>query len=137
MDNARNVKLLIYLYEMMSWLKINFTKSEVILIHGDEEKCVELAKLFNYQISCFPIKYLGVPVSPSRIHVKDWDLVIEKNEKKLAVWKGGTMSSAGRTTLINSSLSNTIVYHMSMYLLPKTVAGVLDKQRGIFFLAGW
>jgi hypothetical protein len=69
--------------------------------------------------------------------VKDWDLVIEKNEKKLAVWKGGTMSSAGRTTLINSSLSNTIVYHMSMYLLPKTVADVLDKQRGIFFLAGW
>jgi predicted metal-dependent RNase len=59
MDNARNVKLLIYLYEMMSWLKINFTKSEVILIHGDEEKCVELAKLFNYQISCFPNKIFG------------------------------------------------------------------------------
>jgi hypothetical protein len=27
MDNARNVKLLLYLYEMMSGLKINFTKS--------------------------------------------------------------------------------------------------------------
>jgi hypothetical protein len=38
------------------------------------------------------------------------------------VWKGGTMSIAGRTTLINSSLSNTIIYHMSMYLLPKTVS---------------
>jgi hypothetical protein len=88
MDNARNVKLLLYLYEMMSGIKINFTKSEVILIHGDEEKCVELAELFNCQIGCFPIKYLGVPVSPSRIHVKDWDLVIEKNEKKTGNMEG-------------------------------------------------
>jgi hypothetical protein len=89
MDNDRNVKLLLYLYEMMSGLKINFTKSEVILIHGDEGKCVELDELFNCQIGCFPIKYLGVPVIPSRLHVKDWNPVIEKNEKKLAIWKGG------------------------------------------------
>jgi hypothetical protein len=82
LDNARNVKLLLYLYEMMFGLKINFTKSEVILIHGDEGKCVELVELFNCQIGCFPIKYLGVPVSPSRLHVKDWNLVIGKNEKK-------------------------------------------------------
>jgi hypothetical protein len=43
------------------------------------------------------------------------------------------VSLASRTTLINSNLSNTIVYHMSMYLLPKTVADALDKQRRIFF----
>jgi hypothetical protein len=76
-----------------------------------------------------------VPVSPSKLHVKDWRPVEEKNEKKLVVWKGGTMSIAGRTTLINSSLSNTIIYHMSMYLLPKTVSDKLDKHR-IFFWQG-
>jgi hypothetical protein len=38
LENARNMKLLLYLYEVMSGLKINFTKSEVILINGDEEK---------------------------------------------------------------------------------------------------
>ena len=35
---ARNMKLLLYLYEMMSGLKINFTKSEVTLINGCEDK---------------------------------------------------------------------------------------------------
>jgi hypothetical protein len=49
--------------------------------------------------------------------VKDWNPLVEKNEKKLAVWRGGTMSIAGRTTLINSSLTNTSFYQLSMYLL--------------------
>jgi hypothetical protein len=52
------------------------------------------------------------------------------------VWKGGTMSIAGRTTLINSSISNTIIYHMSMHLLRKTVSDKLDKQRRTFFWQG-
>jgi hypothetical protein len=34
MEGARNVKLLIYLFEQMSRLKINFDKSEVVLIGG-------------------------------------------------------------------------------------------------------
>ena len=43
------------------------------------------------------------------------------------------MSIAGRTTLINSSLTSTFIYHMSTYLLPKTVVEDLDKQRRTFF----
>jgi rhodanese-related sulfurtransferase len=133
LENARNMKLLLYLYEVMSGLKINFSKSEVILINGDDDKNLQMAEIFNCQIGFFPIKYLGVPVSPSRLHVKDWTPVIEKNEKKLVVWKGGTMSIAGRTILINASLTNVVIYHMSMYLVPKTVADSLDKQRRVFF----
>jgi hypothetical protein len=43
------------------------------------------------------------------------------------------MSIAGRTILINASLTNVVIYHMSMYLVPKTVADSLDKQRRVFF----
>jgi len=133
---ARNMKLLLYLYEIMSGLKINFAKSEVIIINGDADKCLQFAELFNCQIGCFPIKYLGVPVSPGRLHVKDWMPLMEKNEKKLKIWKGNSLSIAGRTTLINSSLSNAFIYHMSLYLLPKTVVDTLDKQRRTYFWQG-
>jgi hypothetical protein len=71
-ENARNMKLLLYLYEMMSGLKINFGKSELVMINGDENLQILYADLFNCQIGSFPIKYLGVPVGPSRLHVKDW-----------------------------------------------------------------
>jgi hypothetical protein len=43
---------------------------------------------------------------------------------------------AGRTTLINSSLINTSIYHMSMFLLPKTMVKRLDKCRRKFFRRG-
>ena len=130
-DTARNMELLLYLYEMMSILKINFSKSEVLLINGDEEKYMQYAELFNCQMGRFPIKYLGVPVSPSKLHVCDWAPLIDKNEKKLSTWRGSSLSIAGRTTLINSSLSNSFIYHMSIYILPKTIVAKLDKQRRI------
>jgi hypothetical protein len=120
----------------MSGLKINFTKSEIIMINGDAIREVQLAEFFNCQIGSFPIKYLGVTVSPCRLHVKDWKTLEEKSEKKLAIWQGGAMSIAGRATLINSSLSNSFIYHMSMYLLPKTVTERLDKHRRMFFWQG-
>ena len=60
----------------------------------------------------------------------------ERNEKKLATWKGKSLSIAGRATLINSSLSSSFIYHMSIYLLPKTVVKALDKQRRTFFWQG-
>ena len=37
-DGARNMKLLLYLYELMSGLKTNFSKSEILLINGDNDK---------------------------------------------------------------------------------------------------
>jgi len=135
-DMARNMKLLLYLYELMSGLKINFGKSEIIMIHGDESKHKMYANIFNCQFGVFPIKYLGVPVSPSRLHVKDWTPLVNKNAKKLSSWKGNSLSIAGRIVLINSSLSSTFIYHMSMYLLPKTTSQSLDKQRRNFLWRG-
>ena len=94
------------------------------------------AEPFNCQIGTFPIKYLGVPISPSKLHVKDWIPLVEKNQKKLSSWKGKSLSMAGRIILINTSLSSTFIYHMSMYLLPKTITANLDKQRRKFLWQG-
>jgi hypothetical protein len=58
-DYARNMKLLLYFYEMMSGLKINFSKSEVITIHGDDQLDMLYADLFNCQIGRFPLKIPG------------------------------------------------------------------------------
>jgi hypothetical protein len=87
LDGARNLKLLLYMFELMAGLKINFNKSEVMVLN-DEDNWVEVyAGIFNCQIGSFPIKYLGVPLSPSRLHVIDWLPLEEKSKKRLAIWK--------------------------------------------------
>lgn len=35
LEGARNTKWLLYLYEAMSGLKINFLKSEIVMVNGD------------------------------------------------------------------------------------------------------
>jgi hypothetical protein len=59
-EGERNMKLLLYLYELMAGLKINFSKSEVITINDEEGWDRKYAELFNCQVGTFPIKYLGV-----------------------------------------------------------------------------
>jgi hypothetical protein len=84
-------------------------------------------------LDLFPMKYLGVPITPGRFHVIDWVRMENKYVKNLDIWQG---SSLCRTTLINATLVNSTIYHMSMYLMPKTVIKRLDKYRRKFFWQG-
>jgi hypothetical protein len=65
--------------------------------------------------------------------VVDWPRMEEKTLKKLDMWQGNSLSMAGRTTLINSSLINTTIYHMSMFLLTKIVVKRMDKSKRNLF----
>ena len=120
----------------MSSLKINFAKSEVMIINGDTLIMQRYADIFNCHVGVFSIKYLGVPVSPSRLHVADWKCMEEKINKRLGIWQGRSLSIAGRVTLINSSLANSPIYHMSIYLLHKMVMKSIDKMRRTFGKGG-
>jgi hypothetical protein len=135
-EKARNIKLLLYMYEQMVGLKINFEKSEVLVVGGDNEIALSYAYLFNCWIGLFHIRYLGVPIAASRLHVVDWARMEEKVAKKIDIWQGNSLSIAGRTTLINSSLINTTIYHMSMFLMPKTMIKRMKKGRRKFFWQG-
>jgi hypothetical protein len=70
-EQASHLKLLLYLYEEMSGLKINFAKSEVIMVSQDYSKSIDYSNMFNCAIGNWPIKYLGVPVAGFRLHVAD------------------------------------------------------------------
>jgi hypothetical protein len=73
------------MFELMAGLKINFNKSEIMTINDEDNLTATYAALFKCQIGTFPIKYLGVPVSPSRLHVADWLPILEKSNKRLDI----------------------------------------------------
>jgi hypothetical protein len=114
LEKARNMKILMYMFEQMSGLKNNFEKSEIVVVGNDDSVVLSYADAFNCQIGIFPLSYLGVPVSASRLHVIDWCRLEENMQKKLDTWQGSLMSSGSGIILTNSSLSNTVIYHMSV-----------------------
>lgn len=135
-NGAVHMKLLLYLFEMLAGLKINLNKSEIFMINDEENWGQTYADIFNCQVGLFQLNIWGVPVSPSRLKVSNWMPLVEKSLKRLEVWKGSSSSIAGRSTLIGSSLNNSPIYHMSVYLLPKTIIKRLDKIRRTSFWQG-
>jgi hypothetical protein len=114
-EQTSHLKLLLYLYESMSGLKINFSKSEAIMISQDDNKNLEFSNMFNCAIGKWPIKYVGVPVAGSRFHVTDWIPITDKFLKRL---------------------DGLPVYAMSMYWLPVTTLDKMDTVRKRFFWQG-
>jgi hypothetical protein len=86
LEKARNLKVLLYMLEQIFDLKINFDKSEILLIRGEDGIVVSYAELFNCHIGSFPLRYLGVLIAVGRLHVADW---VKMEEKLAKNWMSG------------------------------------------------
>jgi hypothetical protein len=100
----------------------------------------ELAALYAELFGCgqdqFPIRYLGIPIHYRRLTIAEWKLVEKRLQKRLSSWKGKLLSLGGRLVLINSVLTNMVLYMISFFLLPKGVLHKLDYYRPRFFWQG-
>lgn len=75
------------------------------------------------------MKYLGLPVEKKRIRNKNCKLPEDRMEKKCSNWQGRLLASAGRVTLIQSSLTGIPYFMMSFYGLPVGVSKRMDYFR--------
>lgn len=132
-ESVLTTKFLLYCYEEMSGMKINYQKSEVIVVGADEGEAQRVADIFNCKLGKLPIGYLGVPISDGRLSAAELGIPSEKIEKRLATWKCGHLSQGGRAILINSCLSSIPMYMMGMYLLPESIHHKMDSLRSRFF----
>ena len=131
--NALNIKLLLYLFEVMSGLKINFLKSEIFSVRADDETMHKYAEMFNCQIGNFPMKYLGMPVSYAGLKCGDWSFVEDKFTMHGENWISEVLPMGGRLIKVNYAMSHVPTFYMSMFLLNKTTLEKWDKPRRKFF----
>ena len=132
-EKAVNIKLVLYLFELMSGLKINYDKSEVFVIGGDNETDRIYAEMFGCRVGTLPMRYLGVPVTYSALKNIELDFLDGKLIKKLDVWAAYAASCGARLTLLGSSLDGIPSYLMSMLLFNKTFVEKINKHRRRFF----
>ncbi|KAL0292355.1 UNVERIFIED_CONTAM: hypothetical protein Sradi_6992700 [Sesamum radiatum] len=90
----------------------------------------------GFQEGSLPIKYLGVPLSSSRLTRTDCQPLLDKLARRLAGWNHLTLSLAGRTQVIKSVLNSLHIYWASAFLLPKAIIQILERKMREFLWKG-
>jgi hypothetical protein len=111
-------------------LHINFSKSTSVSMNVDDEATAAgMASAIGCSLSTFPQTYLGLPLSPHKLKVADYQPLITSFDRYLAGWKAWLL-------LVNSVLGSLPVHYTSAVLLPKTVREQLDARRRAFLWTG-
>ena len=135
-NSILSLKLILYCFEWLFGLKINFHKSDVYVFGVEQEQKEQIANMLNCRLGDWPMRYLGLPLSDHRLGIQAFSGVVDKMKKILDPWKGRTLFSGGRLVLTNSCLTSLPIYTMGFYLLPKTIHTEMDQIRSNFFWQG-
>ena len=119
-------KWVVISFEVVSCLKINMQKSEIIPV-GEVEDVDKATAVFGCKVENLLTTYLGLPLGAPHNLCKVWDVVEERFKRKSATWKKQYLSKGGCLTLMKSTLSNLPIYFMSLFVIPRKVRLRLEK----------
>jgi hypothetical protein len=74
--NIANLKFLLIAFEILSGLKINFLKSEVIVTRASPSEQTRVANALNCKEGAYPFTYLGFPMADRALTMADWEGLI-------------------------------------------------------------
>jgi hypothetical protein len=110
-----NVKFILICFELLSGLKINYQKSEVIVIGVAAQEQARVANLLNCHRGDLHFRYLGFPMSDKKHTISDMEPVVATVGCRVEPWQGRFLSSTARLILADSCLSSTPLHTMSLF----------------------
>jgi len=134
--DIKNLTHLLCNFGEASGLNTNLAKTSVSAICCEGIDLQALLTNLPIKRSNFPIKYLGLPLSPRRLRRVDFQPLIDKVAGKLSTWHGKNLTQAGRVTLTKSVLSVQLIYLLTALKPHKEVLEEIDRIRKRFLWAG-
>ncbi|XP_058725579.1 uncharacterized protein LOC131596860 [Vicia villosa] len=126
--NLWNLKVILRGFELISGLKVNFSKSSVMGVNVGDWILVAATNFLACKRGNSSFLFLGIMVGVNPRNKKVWSKVLDNFKKRLDSWKGRNISIGGRVTLINLVLNAIPSYTFSFYKAPLKV---LNQIRGI------
>ncbi|KAE8783407.1 hypothetical protein D1007_43179 [Hordeum vulgare] len=117
-------------------LIINPDKSSVAVIRCDDINLDDVLQNFGRQRVQFPIKYLGLPITISRLWLVYLRFVLDQTHGRLAGWKGRLLSAAGRRVLVRCVLMAMSTFGVSARRSRLKLLKEIDKERRRSFWRG-
>lgn len=71
-EEMANIKRILRCFQLMSGLKINFSKSSLCGVNVPSEEAVSVARIMGCKLEKLPIKYLGLPLGANPGRIKTW-----------------------------------------------------------------
>lgn len=103
--SARNIRLCLNIYQHLTGQKPNLLKSEIFFPSWCNKKIsLAISRILGIKVGSFPFTYLGIPISPKKLLVKNFYFLHEKVKNSIQTWNHYTISTVGRVVLINSSI---------------------------------
>ncbi|KAL0284071.1 UNVERIFIED_CONTAM: hypothetical protein Sradi_7209200 [Sesamum radiatum] len=135
-SSVRIIKTALTEFAELSGLHVNPGKSTIILSKSVQRERQSILDIMGFHEGSLPIKYLGLPLTSSRLKVADCQPLIDRLNSRLAGWNHLNLSLAGRTQLIKSVLNSLHTYWASVFVLPKSIIKVIEGKMRSFLWKG-
>ncbi|XP_058724451.1 uncharacterized protein LOC131595932 [Vicia villosa] len=135
-DNIWNMKVILRGFELVSGLRINFAKSNIIGVNVGDWLINAALSFLACKKGSYPFKFLGIMVGDNPRRKKVWLEVVNNIRRRLSSWKGRNISMGGRVTLINSVLNSIPIFTLSFFKIPGKIAKEIRKIQSEFLWSG-
>ena len=122
---------MLFWFEVVSELKINMGKSELVLV-GVVPNIADVVDVLGCKQDSFLMKYLGLPLGANVKDSSIWNPIIEKMKRRLASWNLLYLSKGGKVTLIKGTLSSLPTYFLSLFPILVEVASRIEQLQRNF-----
>ncbi|XP_045797669.1 uncharacterized protein LOC123891830 [Trifolium pratense] len=123
--NVRALRAVLVLFETMSGLKVNFSKSMLVGVNISDSWLGEAASVLRCKVGKIPFLYLGLQIGGDPRRLSFWDPVMHRIKNRLSGWKSRFLSFGGRLVLLRSVLTSLPVYALSFFKAPSAEMGAL------------
>lgn len=131
--SVKGIKIVLTIFEILSGLKINYTKSYLYAPNSLTNTVQSWATWLNCNVGTIPFNHLGSPIGVSCRRKQFWRPLTKKVSTRLGRWKCNTLSKPGRLVLISAVLNALPAYMMSLYKMPKGIAEEIEKTKRRFY----
>ena len=135
-SNVRSIRAVLLLFEQVSGLKVNFTKSLLTGVNVSNSWLHEAALVLNCRVGILPFAYLGLPIGEDPRKLNFWKPIVNSIIARLSSWKSKFLSFGGRLILLKSVLSSLPVYFLSFFKVPAGIISSIESLFNFFFWGG-
>nr|XP_009620294.1 uncharacterized protein LOC104112156 [Nicotiana tomentosiformis] len=109
-------------------LVANIDKSHIFIAGVDKETKARIVQMIGFILGNFPIRYLGLPLSPQKWNKMECHQLIVKITEKIRATSARHLSYAGKLQVINSVLFSVHNFWGAVFVLPQSVLNEVDRK---------